>query len=241
MAEAAAAALGEALEQRLAAGPGRARLMVTGGSTPVACYETLRGRPLDWSRVDIALTDDRFVPPDGPDSNERLVREHLLQGPAAAASLTPLWSDAISPDAAAARAEPAIRALGIFEAVSQVCTEMQRENSIDVKLTVEGLDNLDLEQETEINLFRILQEALTNVRRHAEAKHVRVVLFGFGDYIELTVDDDGCGPRGTPPGLGRTGMEERARMVGGRFYFGHGPWGGASLRVTLPTRRKEAT
>jgi len=131
--------------------------------------------------------------------------------------------------------------LGIFEAVSQVCTEMQRENSIDVKLTVEGLEHLDLEKETEINLFRILQEALTNVRRHAKARHVRVVLFGFGDYIELTVDDDGCGPRGTLPGLGRTGMEERARMIGGRFYFGHGPWGGASLRVTLPTRRKEAT
>jgi two-component system sensor histidine kinase UhpB len=79
------------------------------------------------------------------------------------------------------------------------------------------------------------------VRRHAEAKFVRVVLFGFGDFIELTVDDDGCGPRGAEPGLGRTGMEERARMIGGRFHFGYGPWGGACLRVTLPTRRKEAT
>jgi signal transduction histidine kinase len=129
--------------------------------------------------------------------------------------------------------------LGIVEAVSHLCLEMTRETGIEVKLTVEGLDHLDLEQETEINLFRILQEALTNVRRHAQARHVRVVLFGFGDYIELTVDDDGCGPRGTKPGLGRTGMEERARMVGGRFHFGYGPWGGASLRVTLPTRRKE--
>jgi|GEM_PF-1284396 len=131
--------------------------------------------------------------------------------------------------------------LGVFEAVSHLCTVMNRETGIEVKLTVEGLDNLDLEPETEINLFRILQEALTNVRRHAQAKHVRVVLFGFGDYLELTVDDDGCGPQGTEPGLGRTGMEERARMVGGRFHFGYGPWGGASLRVTLPASRKEAT
>lgn len=131
--------------------------------------------------------------------------------------------------------------LGIIEAVSQLCTQMTRETAIEVKLTVEGLDHLLLEQETEINLFRILQEALTNVRRHAEAKHVRVVLFGFGDFIELTVDDDGLGPRGAEPGLGRTGMEERARMIGGRFHFGYGPWGGACLRVTLPTRRKEAT
>jgi signal transduction histidine kinase len=129
--------------------------------------------------------------------------------------------------------------LGIVEAVSHLCTEMHRESGIEVKLTVEGLDNLALQPETEINLFRILQEALTNVRRHAQARHVRVVLFGFGDYVELTVDDDGRGPQGAQPGLGRTGMEERARMVGGRFYFGYGPWGGASLRVTLPTTRKE--
>jgi signal transduction histidine kinase len=131
--------------------------------------------------------------------------------------------------------------LGIVEAVARLCTETGRESGIDVKLTVEGLDNLILEPETEINLFRILQEALTNVRRHAQARHARVVLFGFGDYLELTVDDDGRGPRGTQPGLGRTGMEERARMIGGRFHFGFGPWGGASLRVTLPTRRKEAS
>ncbi len=128
--------------------------------------------------------------------------------------------------------------LGIVEAVSHLCLEMKRETGIEVKLTVEGLDNPELEPEAEINLFRILQEALTNVRRHAQARHVRVMLFGFGDYIELTVDDDGCGPRGTEPGLGRTGMEERAKMVGGRFRFGYGPWGGASLRVTLPMRRK---
>ena len=129
--------------------------------------------------------------------------------------------------------------LGLAEAVSLLCTELSRETDIEVKLTVEGLANLALQPETEINLFRILQEALANVRRHAQARHVRVVLFGFGDYIELTVDDDGRGPRGAAPGLGRTGMEERARMVGGQFHFGYGPWGGASLRVNLPTIRKE--
>ena len=117
LAEAAAGILGEAVDRRLCEGGARARLMVTGGSSPVACYEVLKNWPLDWSRVDIALTDDRFVPPDAADSNERLVREHLLQGAAAAASLTPLWSDAPTPEAAAVQAEPAIRALGRFDAV----------------------------------------------------------------------------------------------------------------------------
>ena len=129
--------------------------------------------------------------------------------------------------------------LGIAEAAARLCAELEDEMGIEVKLTVEGVSNLSVNQEAEINIYRILQEALTNVRRHSNAAHVRVVLFGFGDYLELTVDDDGRGPRGTAPGLGRTGMEERARMIGGRFYFGYGPWGGSSLRVTVPVRRKE--
>lgn len=131
--------------------------------------------------------------------------------------------------------------LGIAEAAARLCAEVGNEMGLEVKLTIEGLAGLRLTPETEINIYRILQEALSNVRRHADAGHVRVVLFGFGDYLELTVDDDGRGPRGTQPGLGRTGMEERARMIGGKFHFGYGPWGGSSLRVTVPARRKEVS
>ena len=117
LAKAAAEVLGDALNRRLSESGERARLMATGGSSPVACYGHLQAWPLDWSRVDVALTDDRFVPPDAPESNEALVRQHLLQSAAAAARLTPLWSAAPTPDAAASRAEPAIRALGKFDAV----------------------------------------------------------------------------------------------------------------------------
>ena len=117
LAEANAGVLADALNRRLNRGPGKAKLMLTGGSTPVACYEVLKDRPLDWSRVDLALTDDRFVPPNDPNSNEKLVRDHLLHGAAAAAHLTPLWSDAASPELAAGKAEPAIRALGRMDAV----------------------------------------------------------------------------------------------------------------------------
>ena len=117
LAEAAAEVLGEALGRALRGRAGPARLMVTGGSTPVACYDKLKDWPIDWSRVEVTLTDDRFVPPTADESNERLVREHLLTGAAAAAGLTALWSDAGSPDEAAVRAEPKVRALGRFDAV----------------------------------------------------------------------------------------------------------------------------
>jgi len=131
--------------------------------------------------------------------------------------------------------------LGISNAASRLCAEVAKDTGIEIRFISEGLNNLELEPETEINLYRILQEALTNVKRHAAARHVHIMLFGFGNYVELTVEDDGKGPGGTAPGLGRTGMEERARMIGGSFRFGFGPWGGSSLRVTAPTHRKEAS
>jgi len=63
----------------------RASLAVSGGSTPVPFFQALAQKQLDWSRVDILLADERWVDETDSDSNARLVRDHLLQGPAAAA------------------------------------------------------------------------------------------------------------------------------------------------------------
>lgn len=64
---------------------GRAGLAVSGGRTPVALFEALSQAELDWARVTITLVDERWVAPDHDDSNEKLVRTHLLQHNAAAA------------------------------------------------------------------------------------------------------------------------------------------------------------
>jgi 6-phosphogluconolactonase len=64
---------------------GAASLAVSGGSTPRGMFTRLALEELDWSQVHVTLVDERWVSTDSPDSNERLVRETLLQGPAAAA------------------------------------------------------------------------------------------------------------------------------------------------------------
>lgn len=79
--------LHQAIEQR-----GHAVLAVSGGKSPVPLFEALRAQPLEWSRVSITLVDERCVPHDHPDSNTALVRAHLLQQNAAAASFVP-WFD----------------------------------------------------------------------------------------------------------------------------------------------------
>ncbi len=107
-------AAAEAIADWLAAGlaeDDKASFIATGGSTPGEVYDLLSTLPLPWEHISVTLSDERWVAPDSPDSNERLLRERLLVGEAAAANLVPLWSDAEGPEEAAEAAEAAIAGL----------------------------------------------------------------------------------------------------------------------------------
>ena len=77
----------------------RATLVVSGGKSPVALFQALSVQSLPWDRVAITLADERWVAPDQTDSNEALVRSHLLQARAAPASLVPLYTGDATPEA----------------------------------------------------------------------------------------------------------------------------------------------
>lgn len=70
---------------------GQASLAVSGGKSPIVLFEQLRTAALDWSKVIVTLVDERCVPHDHADSNTALVRKHLLQDAAAAATFVPLF------------------------------------------------------------------------------------------------------------------------------------------------------
>jgi 6-phosphogluconolactonase len=98
------AALTEALAAEIVAGlddalraRGSASLVVSGGRSPVALFEKLSGIELDWGRVWIALTDERWTATTSPDSNEQLVRAHLLRNAAAKASFIGMKNGAADP------------------------------------------------------------------------------------------------------------------------------------------------
>lgn len=116
LAEAACAATADALRGAIVA-RGRACLIGTGGRSPGPVYDRLARTELDWSRVTVSLSDERFVPPTDPASNEGLVRGRLLVGRAATAAFEPLWREAPSADAAAALAEPRLAALAPYDVV----------------------------------------------------------------------------------------------------------------------------
>lgn len=104
LAEAAAAALAGAL-----AGTGRRSLVVTGGRSPGPVYARLSSRDLGWHEVTVTLSDERWVAPGAAESNERLVRERLLTGRAAAARFIPLKGAGATPEADAEAVEPLLR------------------------------------------------------------------------------------------------------------------------------------
>lgn len=89
----------------------RVTLVVSGGKSPLPLFQALSVQPLVWSRVMVTLADERWVPPDHADSNEALVRTHLLQHRAATAQLVPFWTGDATPEAAAPAVLEALEAL----------------------------------------------------------------------------------------------------------------------------------
>jgi len=88
-----------------------------------------------------------------------------------------------------------------------------------------------------IGLFRILQEALTNVMRHAQAHTVELTLSVEGADLRLTISDDGVGfveTQGRPVSFGVVGMRERVLMMGGQLSLHSEPGEGTTLSVTVP-------
>jgi two-component system NarL family sensor kinase len=110
-----------------------------------------------------------------------------------------------------------------------------------VHVEVRGGDR-PLPTRLEVGLYRIAQEALTNVRRHAEARRATVRLRLLPDQVQLTVEDDGRGfdPTATPPGrFGLVGLNERAKLLGGHLHVRSCPGAGARLDVTVPLGETE--
>jgi protein-histidine pros-kinase len=90
-------------------------------------------------------------------------------------------------------------------------------------------------------VFRVLQEALTNARKHAEARRIRVVLRCRRQELILLVEDDGRGFDATtrrPGQYGLLGMRERAQLVGGRLEIAGRLGQGARIVLHLPLRRE---
>jgi signal transduction histidine kinase len=109
-----------------------------------------------------------------------------------------------------------------------------RDAGIDVDVTVAGAQRA-LPAGLDLCAFRIVQEALTNVRKHARARRASVSICYEPAALTVTVRDDGVGPRsGTSGGHGLVGMSERVSLYGGTLHTGRGALGGYEVVARLP-------
>lgn len=134
----------------------------------------------------------------------------------------------------------ALDSLGLVGALQSLCESWEERSAISCALLPSGeLGNLG--EQINIALYRIAQESLSNVMKHAQAGHVRVTLSGFAEsgQLELTIEDDGVGhdAASVRAGLGWLGMKERASMLGGSLSIGQSRLGGVLVTCRVPLRR----
>jgi signal transduction histidine kinase len=124
----------------------------------------------------------------------------------------------------------------VADAVESELRALENATGIATDLQVEG-DLTSLSDSQKIVLFRVVQESLSNVRKHSEAQKVSVALRSRRTFVELTVTDDGRGfdPRGLDTDrLGLAGISERVRLLGGAVEIETTPGDGTTVRATLP-------
>jgi PAS domain S-box-containing protein len=137
--------------------------------------------------------------------------------------------------------------LGLRAALANYVAEWSRRVGIAVDLHTSGLLDDRLSSEIETTLYRIAQEALTNVAKHSRATHVDLILERRPDHVLLVVEDDGVGFDADPAadvsagadGFGLHGMRERAALVGATLQIESAPGNGTTILVRLPYRASD--
>jgi signal transduction histidine kinase len=137
------------------------------------------------------------------------------------------------------RGESPLLAESFGEAVAALLADFERQTGISSRLTIQPEWPARLKTVAADNLYRIISEALVNVRRHSGASSVSVALqVSDGSEVAITVSDDGCGFEpgwAGALGMGAAGMRERALCLGARLQIDSGSGAGTTIRMTAPS------
>jgi signal transduction histidine kinase len=128
----------------------------------------------------------------------------------------------------------ALEDLGLQSALAALATSFGDQAQVRVERRLEP--SLPLSEDEELVVYRVAQEALTNVARHAQATRVELRLQRNHALTVLTVRDDGLGlvAGGLPSGHGIRGMRERAMLIGAQLHIDSKPGGGTEIKLSIP-------
>lgn len=137
---------------------------------------------------------------------------------------------------------PGLDQLGLVRTAYQYCEEFSEKNGIRIDFFAAGLDDLKIPFDTEINLYRIIQEGLWNIKKHADAAHVIVRLVASFPNIILRIEDDGKGfdvktrllETSNEKRMGLRSIQERVRLLEGKMRIQSIPTEGTKIYIEVP-------
>ncbi len=140
---------------------------------------------------------------------------------------------------------PLLDEMGLAEAISNFCESFSQAHGVNVHFNSAGMEKLRLNFETEINLYRLVQEGLNNIKKHAEAADAFVKLIAASPNIILRIEDNGRGfdveRRLEAPinekRMGLRSMEERTRLLGGKMTVKSRPLKGTKVLIKIPQKK----
>ena len=137
---------------------------------------------------------------------------------------------------------PGLDQLGIIQTIFQYCEDFSKKTGLNADFSSAGMEDLMLDADMKINLYRLVQEGLINIRKHAEARHVTIRLAAAFPNIILRIKDDGKGfdvksrliSAQDEKRMGLRSMEERVGLLGGEMNIKSSPTKGTSIFIKFP-------
>jgi PAS domain S-box-containing protein len=133
---------------------------------------------------------------------------------------------------------PSLNDLGLIQSIKELIRSIQMVKKMKIRLSISGVEEGGLLPEQKINVYRIIQEQLNNILKHAQATSVVIDLYKHRDQIRLRVEDDGKGfdPRARRNGVGISNIISRAELYNGKVEIDSAPGKGCRLEVILNSK-----
>lgn len=138
---------------------------------------------------------------------------------------------------------PEIDRMGLSKALTGMIQRAGESAGIECSVNVDDIDGL-LSADDAINLYRMVQEGMNNIVKHARARRAEIEVVHHPDHLAVRIADSGCGfdvgraraANSPHAGTGLAGMEERTRLVGGEFEIFSQPGKGAAIKIRIPVK-----
>ena len=142
---------------------------------------------------------------------------------------------------------PNLDQLGLVKTIFRHCEELAAKTDLKIDFNTAGMDRLKLDFDTEINLYRLVQEGLNNIHKHAEAKVATIRMVASFPYIILRIEDDGKGfdiesrmiTASNERRMGLQSMRERVKLLGGKITIQSLPMEGVKIFIEVPYKEKK--